>query len=207
MTVSKYIVTAAVIVFVLLLPVDLAEYLHDLKKWKPKMPPAFYRDYRVQWGWRLFSNVLLFLLLCAVFIGIGFWGGPTVNPWGAFVIAVFYTAVVVGRENRYLTRMEKSGYPLRACKAWVVDDVDGAWHRVEYLFGTKTEEHSLLVDGVSVPLPDGRRFDVPVRTGDKECRLVRRGKRVDLAVDGTFMEQGTWCAPEGERDFKTSCGE
>lgn len=199
MTCSKYILTAVIIVFVLLLPIDLAAYLYELKKPKSKMPSELYKELKVTWGGRLFSNILVFLFLGATFLGIGFLVGKTVSPWVAFMIALFYTGIIVGGYTRCLEKMEQCGYPPQIRKAWVVDNVDGVWHRVEYFFETKTEKHRLLVDKVPLALPEGRKFDIPVQTGSKECWLVRRGNYIDLAVDGMFMEQGTRYTPKEKR--------
>ena len=87
-------------------------------------------------------------------------------------------------------------------KQWIIQ-IDGVPHGVEFKQGTWSGKMSCTVDGVETVIPNKFTYnyagmDVPVQIGTKECRLVRSGKMLDIAVDGIYAESGKPYVPLGK---------
>ncbi len=79
-------------------------------------------------------------------------------------------------------------------KTWTLN-VDGINHTIEY------KRNWLIVDGEKYKLKSANFFiqmiDYSIHFGDKECRLVVIGNKVDLAVDGVYLGSGQPYEPVG----------
>ena len=80
-------------------------------------------------------------------------------------------------------------------KSWIVD-VDGVQHKIEY---KRKIRMKLIVDGEEHKLKSSNGFirvvDYAINLGSTVCNLVIIGNKVDLAVNGTYLDSGKQYEP------------
>ena len=80
-------------------------------------------------------------------------------------------------------------------KSWIVD-VDGVQHKIEYKGKIRMK---LIVDGEEHKLKSSNGFikvvDYAINLGSTVCNLVIIGNKVDLAVNGTYLDSGKQYEP------------
>lgn len=143
-----------------------------------------------RWSWLAFVNIPFW---CIVFLSALFWRERVLLPLAAVVTTVIFSAVLANRELKSRRMLLREGKRIYRTVEWT-PVIHGETHIISYRFERDKEEHKLFVDGHEHPLKNKAakaffRVDECVIVDGQPLYLVRAGSKVDVAVDGVFLER------------------
>lgn len=143
-----------------------------------------------RWSKLVFVNVPFW---CIVWLPALVWRESGLLPLTAVVATVIFSAVLANRELKSRRMLLRDGKRIYRTVEWT-PVIHGETHKISYRFERDKEEHKLFVDGHEHPLQNKAakalfRMDECVVVDGQSLHLVRAGNKVDLAVDGVFLER------------------